>query len=212
MKYSIALLLVLLSSSVFSQSPSEENVAIWFDNNPVKTGGFIDIQDLKNIEVRPTSEAEKLEVQFVVVPIGLNYLSFRQPANDLKNLDIIYNLELASIPLDKIAMIMMTLSEGEMKPALFSVNVITRKLETALDYFNEFKMYAAVGDKENAQFYVEKASLLEPTSLEYRNAKGQFYYETGQFELAKTEFKNIVKESSQLSFLLLFSSTIHRLQ
>lgn len=192
MKYTLTILLLLFSLAGFSQSSEIDKTSLWLKDKNIEMDDFVDIHDFKNLRVVSALPSNQLEIQFIVVPFGLNLVSFKQKVDDLKSLDIIQMLSYGKIPVEKIAYVTLSIIQNGEDDPLFSVDVDVREIKIAADYYKEFEAHAEVGDVAGATWNITQAILLDPENLTYLNASARSRFETGQFDLAKNEFQKII--------------------
>lgn len=181
-----------ISGYLFGQDSTSKKPFLAIDNVQIKNGDCIEVQNFKNIKVESSGDSTQYLVQFVIVPFQGNMLSFTNRANEIKDLDMDYYLNVGSITRDKIKHVVLNIGKDENSPILFSTSIFTRNLITAEDYFNEFAQYANIGDGETAIWCINEAIKLEGKNLKYLNANAQLKYELGDMEGAKTEFEKII--------------------
>jgi tetratricopeptide (TPR) repeat protein len=183
---------LIISGCLYGQDSKSFQPYLALDNVQIKTGDCIEVQNLKNIQVVSSEDITLYQLQFVIVPFQGTLLSFMNKANEIKNLDIDYYLNVGSISQDKIKHIILNIRKDENSPVLYSTTIFTRKLITAEDYFIEFTLHASIGDGESAIWCINQAVSLDSKNLTYLNAKAQLMYEMGDINSAKTEFEKII--------------------
>lgn len=182
----------IISACIYGQDSISIQPYLEIDNVQIKYGDCIEVENLKNLKVVSAEYTTLYQVEFVIVPFQGNILLFKNSANEIKDLDIDYYLNVGNISRDKIKHVILNIRKDENSPILYSTSIFTRKLITAEDYFIEFTLYASIGDGESAIWCINEAVSLDSKNLKYLNANAQLKYEMGDVNGAKTEFEKII--------------------
>lgn len=204
MKAKITFLLLILHFSIYGQERPQVQVFLSQNKKQINSGDFIDIQSFKNIEINQGSDTVAYEIQFVVIPFEGRLLSFSTKQHEMKSLDVLRFLEIGNISPRDIKKVTLIVRKNELSPELYSVDIFTRKLEKAVDFYEEFIRYAQIGDKESAIWLIGQAINLDASNVSYLNAESQLYYEVGEVDKSNDGFrKSAALESNYTAFIYL---------
>jgi tetratricopeptide (TPR) repeat protein len=203
MKYLLSLAIIFSLLSTYGQQENQtKSEFLYLHEQKINDGDFLDVHSFKDLVVKGNSlisEEENLKLKFVIVPIGINLLSFEYNLTELKNLNMDEMLEVGGIPKEKITHSIIYIMENEVQ--LNSVKVSAKKYEVGDEYFFDFESYAAIGDAEMAIWSIEQAIKLEPTNLEYLNSQGKLFFDLKDYNQSKSQFESILEtEPNYLSY------------
>lgn len=202
MKHIITITILLVCFFGFSQEkPNTEKLTLLLFGNEVIEGDFVDVDSFSDLTVRGASQMnlDEIELQFVIVPIGLNMLSFNVKVNELKNLDMKEMLSIGGIPREKITHSIIIIKEKEIQ--ISSTMVSAKKYTTADELYTDYLSYLAIGDSDMAKWSIEQLIKLDPTNINYQNIQGQLYFDLKEYSFSKKLFESIIaNHPNYLSF------------
>jgi len=88
MKFLFYLFIILSSTVGIAQVEETSATQIKLNDEVLINGAIVALTELKNITIVSDHDAAKLEVQFVIVPIGMDLLSFRMKLPELSTMKI----------------------------------------------------------------------------------------------------------------------------
>lgn len=204
MRVTITFLFFLFLMAANGQETIQANFSFSHNGKWINSGDYIDIYELKNIQLEHKTDTNEYEVLFVIIPFEGTMLSFSKKESEINSLDIVEMLKIGNITIENIKDIMLYVRKNEFSLGLYSVNIFTRKLETPDDYFNEFVLYAKIGEGETSIWCINQAIQMDSTNLKYLNARAQYFFETGELSSAQIDFQKIAKlQANYTSFIFL---------
>lgn len=190
MRFTLLFAIILWVFSGLGQNETDE-IELWYEGKPIQDEIVIDIHDFHKVRIMPEVWADSLEVQFYIVPISGTIISFTQQGEDLENTELLSKLELGEIPVHMVSHVIMVLRQDEMHEGN-RYGVYTRKLETADDYYNEYKSYFNGGKPSEALDYVGVALEMDSTNIDYINAWAELSYAKGRAKAAKKKLNSAI--------------------
>lgn len=188
MKTLFTIFFSLLTFGFFAQNNGTHEIYLACEDKRITPGDVLELDKFKFLQIEMDTASIEYELQIVVVPFSGTTLVFSKKESELFSMNIDEYLQLASIAKENIMHVIFMVKKNADSPELYRAHVFTRNLVTAADYFTEFKLYAASGDRESSDWLLSQALLRDPNNTTYQDAKAQFYFELKEYTAAKELF------------------------